>query len=78
MKRFGQTEGVFSTSLDDRVRETHAQWEGTIMTEEEAMPLLSEFGCRCTVIPLSFWNDDVASEQSFIERQFQLEQEGLL
>lgn len=77
MKTFGQDKGVFSTSMDDRVRDKHAQWEGAIMTEDEAMPLLSEFGCRCTIIPLSSY-EKVATEVMMEERRRALEEAGEL
>lgn len=77
MKTFGQDKGVFSTSMDDRVRPSHAQWEGTIMTEDEAMPILSEFGCRCTTIPLSSYQK-VATEVAYEERRRSLEEAGEL
>jgi len=59
MEKHGRDKAVFSTSLDGNVRDDHAALEGQIMTREEAIPYLSEFGCRCTTIPVSAWDEAV-------------------
>lgn len=40
------------TALDERVRSSHAARHGRIYTREEALPLLGEPNCRCTLLPV--------------------------
>ncbi len=54
---------VFSTSQDAAVRPEHAALEGVIMTREEAMPYLSDFGCRCTPVPVTAWDEAVEANR---------------
>ena len=65
---------VFSTSLDADVRPEHAALEGMIMTRDEAMPYFSDFGCRCTPVPVTAW--DEAAEAS--RREQEAAEEGVI
>jgi hypothetical protein len=37
--------------------------DGKVVTREQAMPYLSEFGCRCVVSPLTVYDEYVAQAQ---------------
>ncbi len=60
MKELGVTKGVYTTARDERVRPEHEALEGLVMTRDEAMPYLSDYGCRCTIIPLTAYDELVA------------------
>ena len=62
MRKYGATEFTYLTANDDNVRPHHAQMEGHRGTEEDFMGLLSEFGCRCTIIPVTAWDEVVAKK----------------
>lgn len=64
MKELGVDKGVFTTARDDRVRPEHAAMEGMVVTRDEAMPYLSDYGCRCTIVPLSIYDQWVAEAQA--------------
>ena len=66
MRSLGATSFVYLTSNDDRVRPTHAQLEGQIGDETTFMVPLSEFGCRCTIVPQTVWDDVVAKKTGAI------------
>jgi SPP1 gp7 family putative phage head morphogenesis protein len=57
MMRHGVTKFVYLTARDERVRPEHAALDSRIMTREEAMPYLSEFGCRCTLTPITVYDE---------------------
>lgn len=64
MKELDVDKGVFTTARDDRVRPEHAAMEGMVVTRDEAMPYLSDYGCRCTIVPLSIYDQWVAEAQA--------------
>ena len=63
MRRLGATKFRYLTSNDDRVRPEHAQLEGQIGDESDFMGPLSDFGCRCTIVPVTVWDEIVAEKQ---------------
>jgi SPP1 gp7 family putative phage head morphogenesis protein len=60
MKELGVKKGVYTTAQDELVRPEHAALEGLVMTRDEAMPYLSDYGCRCTIVPLTAYDELVA------------------
>lgn len=63
MEDNGFDKGVFLTARDERVRPTHAAMDGQVVTREQAMPYLSEFGCRCVVSPMTVYDEFMALSQ---------------
>lgn len=63
MRRLGAKQFRYLTSNDDRVRPEHAQLEGQIGDESDFMEPLSDFGCRCTIVPVTVWDEIVAEKQ---------------
>lgn len=64
LEKNGQDKAVFSTSQDGDVRPEHQALEGQIMAREEMLPYLSDFGCRCTSIPLTAYDEAVKAYQA--------------
>jgi SPP1 gp7 family putative phage head morphogenesis protein len=63
MQSNGFDKGVYLTARDERVRDSHRAMDGKVVTREQAMPYLSEFGCRCVVSPLTVYDEYVAQAQ---------------
>lgn len=63
MQKHGADRGVFSTARDDVVRPEHRALEGLVMTRDESMPYLADWGCRCTTIPLTVYDEYVAQAE---------------
>jgi SPP1 gp7 family putative phage head morphogenesis protein len=72
MQSHGFDKGVFLTAKDDRVRDSHRAMDGQVVTREQAMKYLSEFGCRCVISPLTVYDQFVAmgkeEQQEMIDR----------
>ena len=62
MKSMGATRFVYLTANDGNVRDEHAALESREGDESDFIPYLSEFGCRCTLIPRTIWDDIVEEE----------------
>ena len=67
MESNGFEKGVYLTARDERVRDSHRMMDGQIVTRVQAMPYLSEFGCRCVVSPLTVYDEYLA--QATAEQQ---------
>ena len=63
MRELGAQKGVYTTAQDELVRPTHEAMDGMVVTRDEAMSYLSEYGCRCTVVPLTAYDEFVAGMQ---------------
>lgn len=72
MESNGFEKGVYLTARDERVRPSHAAMDGQIVTREQAMPLLSEFGCRCVISPMTVYDEFMAlsdqQQQELVEK----------
>lgn len=73
MQKRGVEEAMYVTSRDDVVRPEHAQLDGQIMTREESMGPLSDFGCRCTTVPMTAFDRAV---EDYMKRQAAAEAVG--
>jgi SPP1 gp7 family putative phage head morphogenesis protein len=81
----GFTKYVWTTSLDERVREDHAELDGTVQSWDDP-PIIdrrtgrrghpgADFQCRCSAVP--FADDDViAQPDTEVQRDFQAEAEA--
>lgn len=67
----GQDQAVFLTAGDTNVRDEHAALDGQTMTRAESMPVLAEFGCRCTMVPITAWDRAVLNERETVEEGIQ-------
>ena len=58
MESMGVERFIYLTARDGRVRPEHEAMEGQIVTRDEAMPYLSDFGCRCTIVPYTVYSKE--------------------
>lgn len=72
MEDNGFDKGVYLTARDERVRDSHRAMDGQVVTREQAMKYLSEFGCRCVVSPLTVYDEFLAlsreQQQEMVDR----------
>jgi SPP1 gp7 family putative phage head morphogenesis protein len=71
----GFDKGVYLTAKDERVRDSHRAMDGQVVTREQSMKYLSEFGCRCVVSPLTVYDEYLAKsreqQQEMVDRYAQ-------